>query len=81
MIDDDTDFPNPPIHESLEPMGPICCLCYAEEELVDAPCSEKPELLIGVPLGMYHCPECGSMLCAGFPHGQMCKGCAKKSGV
>lgn len=31
-------------------------------------CPEKPELLAGAPLGMYHCPECGCMVLAGLPH-------------
>lgn len=31
-------------------------------------CSYKPELLINVPLGMHHCPECGEMVVAGFAH-------------
>lgn len=31
-------------------------------------CSYKPETLIGAPLGMFHCPECGDMQLAGAPH-------------
>jgi hypothetical protein len=31
-------------------------------------CKYKPELLVGVPLGMFHCPECGEMVVAGLPH-------------
>ena len=33
------------------------------------PCSYDPEPLIGVPLGMHHCPNCGTMVVAGIPHG------------
>jgi hypothetical protein len=33
------------------------------------PCGYKPEELVGVPLGMHHCPECGTMVVAGCPHG------------
>lgn len=32
------------------------------------PCSYDPEPLIGVPIGMHHCPECGDMVLAGFKH-------------
>ena len=28
----------------------------------------EPQQLVGVPLGMYHCPYCGSMVMAGMPH-------------
>ena len=31
-------------------------------------CPEKPEELLGAPIGQYHCPYCGMMLIAGFPH-------------
>lgn len=30
-------------------------------------CTFKPEEVIG-PIGMFHCPECGSMELAGLPH-------------
>lgn len=37
--------------------------------MTDKPaCTYKPELLVGVPLGMFHCPECGEMVVAGLPH-------------
>lgn len=32
------------------------------------PCPEKPELLLGKPIGQYHCPGCGEMQLAGLPH-------------
>lgn len=31
-------------------------------------CSYDPSQLIGVPIGMFHCPECGEMVVAGMPH-------------
>lgn len=34
----------------------------------DWPCLEHPELLLGRPLGQYHCPHCGTMVCAGVEH-------------
>lgn len=34
----------------------------------DYPCKEHPELLLGQPIGQYHCPRCGAMQCAGTPH-------------
>lgn len=31
-------------------------------------CSHDPRELAGLPIGMYHCPECGEMVLAGMPH-------------
>lgn len=31
-------------------------------------CPEDPVALLGLPLGMYHCPECGCMQVAGTEH-------------
>ena len=31
-------------------------------------CSYQPERLVGIPLGMHHCPLCGTMQVAGVPH-------------
>jgi hypothetical protein len=57
----------------------VCGRCYDEvNELFSANCEEKPELLIGVPIGMYHCPNCGAMLLAGFPHPELCVNCNKR---
>lgn len=28
----------------------------------------EPQQLVGVPMGMYHCPYCGEMCVAGVPH-------------
>lgn len=35
---------------------------------VDWTCQEHPEMLLGVPLGMYHCGHCGQMVIAGCFH-------------
>jgi hypothetical protein len=32
------------------------------------PCPEDPVLLLGMPIGMYHCPVCGEMQMAGMMH-------------
>lgn len=34
----------------------------------DFRCQEHPEMMLGVPIGMYHCPQCGVMQVAGRPH-------------
>ena len=31
-------------------------------------CPFDPSPLLGVPLGMFHCPACGEMVIAGIPH-------------
>ncbi|MGE0131865.1 MAG: hypothetical protein AB7U82_27595 [Blastocatellales bacterium] len=31
-------------------------------------CSFDPVQLLGQPIGMLHCPECGEMIVAGMPH-------------
>lgn len=33
------------------------------------PCSYDPRVLLGLPIGMLHCPECGCMVLAGMAHG------------
>ena len=38
---------------------------YANDENL---CEEHPEMLIGQPLGMYHCPVCMEMVVAGVAH-------------
>lgn len=59
-----------------DPTGPICGRCYDETpELFPANCAEKPELLLGAPIGQYHCPGCGAMVMAGIPHPPLCKRC------
>ena len=31
-------------------------------------CNYKPEELINIPMGMFHCPECGEMVLTGAAH-------------
>ncbi len=42
-------------------------------------CTHDPTPLKGQPIGMYHCPMCGTMVIAGVPHGFYqeidCPGC------
>lgn len=35
---------------------------------VEVECSHDPRSRRGLPIGMYHCPECGCMVIAGLPH-------------
>ena len=44
-------------------------------EVFPPKCEEKPELLVGMPLGQYHCPDCGAMVIAEVKHPRMCKSC------
>ena len=53
----------------------ICCRCYTITEVFPAKCEEKPELLKDMPIGMYHCPDCGGMILAGLPHPPLCARC------
>jgi hypothetical protein len=41
-------------------------------------CTFDPGPLVGVPLGMFHCPECGCMVIAGLAHGPCEDGCDKQ---
>ena len=57
-------------------MQDICGRCYEEGvELFNSNCVEKPEELVGMPLGQYHCPDCGAMVIAGIKHPKMCEKC------
>ena len=57
----------------------ICGRCYNEvSELFTANCDEKPELMVGAPIGQYHCPNCGAMVLAGIKHPDMCKLCIER---
>ncbi len=54
----------------------MCGRCYEEEvDIFPVNCEEKPELLIGLPIGQYHCPDCGAMVLAGLPHPDLCQRC------
>lgn len=53
----------------------LCARCgSAEEELFPTECRHKPEHTTA-PIGMYHCPDCGTMVLAGSPHFYLCSGC------
>jgi hypothetical protein len=57
----------------------MCGRCYDEvDELFNSNCDEKPEDLIGQPIGMYHCPDCGGMVMAGMAHFMVCKRCSER---
>lgn len=57
----------------------ICGRCYEESvPLFPANCAEKPEILAGAPIGMYHCPDCGAMVLAGVPHSLLCERCLNR---
>lgn len=69
--------------QGREPNAPapghaFCGRCYdevPEAELREANCAEKPEALLGQPMGMYHCPNCGGMVIAGIAHPRLCTRC------
>lgn len=53
----------------------ICCRCLDEvDELVRPLCASAREHP-GIPMGQYHCPDCGAMCVAGVPHGFVCRPC------
>lgn len=57
----------------------LCGRCYKEvTELFPSECNEKPEKLLGAPMGQYHCPDCGAMLLAGLPHFDLCQDCLSR---
>jgi hypothetical protein len=59
----------------------MCGKCFSEvKELFEPNCLEKPELLNGMAIGMYHCPDCGIMLLAGVEHPKVCKQCLNEKG-
>lgn len=61
----------------------MCGRCYTEFDttgnLESSRCNEKPERLIGQPIGQYHCPDCGAMVLAGIPHPTVCHRCATRT--
>lgn len=58
----------------------ICGRCYEVlDEVFPANCQEKPELLLGQPIGQYHCRDCGAMVIAGVPHPPLCKACLDRT--
>lgn len=59
----------------------ICGRClkeFPEHYIKSSGCNEKPEEKIGQPIGMYHCPECDTMLVAGVKHLPICIECKRK---
>lgn len=56
----------------------ICGRCYEETTCLPANCAEKPEQQDGA-LGMYHCPDCGAVLMAGFLHPYLCELCLTRT--
>jgi len=76
-LGDDPVSPEPPISQDLN--KPMCGLCMRDDRpLRPARCDERPEGKLGFPYGMYHCPECGAMVVAGFPHPHLCDNCQPK---
>ena len=54
----------------------MCGRCYDEDvDVFPANCAEKPEALLGQPIGQYHCPDCGAMVLAGIKHPDLCQLC------
>ena len=61
-------------------MKKMCGRCYDEVDELFAPnCAEKPELLLGQPIGQYHCPDCGAMVMAGMKHFELCRRCIDRT--
>jgi len=57
----------------------MCGRCYEwTEELYPHNCGEDPKKLLGQPIGMYHCPDCGGMVVAGMEHPLFCKRCSER---
>jgi hypothetical protein len=64
----------------VEPFLGVCGRCYEEDvELYDADCEEDPRDLLGQPIGMYHCPDCGTMVLAGITHPKICLTCKTRT--
>jgi hypothetical protein len=54
----------------------LCGRCYEDvDQLYPAKC--EPTLGSDVPIGMYHCPDCGAMVLAGLPHPELCIRCVE----
>jgi hypothetical protein len=61
--------------KGVDAVLPLCGRCYEEGKTFPSNCEEKPELLLGQPLGMYHDGDCGAMVIAGMPHPELCERC------
>lgn len=54
----------------------MCGRCSDDVETVyPANCHHHPEAYRSIPLGMYHCPDCGAMVLAGWDHPDLCQPC------
>lgn len=71
-----------PMADFIPPVE-MCGRCYDEFSTVghleSSRCNEKPERLLGQPIGQYHCPDCGAMVLAGVPHPTVCHRCATRT--
>lgn len=57
----------------------MCGRCLDDDvPLYEANCHEHPEILVGQPSGMYHCPDCGTVVVAGVPHPPLCRLCLER---
>lgn len=56
----------------------FCCRCLNEFDENDSrsSCKEKPEKRTASLMGQYHCPDCGSMVLAGYEHPAICESCS-----
>lgn len=50
-----------------EPITPFTDLLIKLSNATETSCEHDPQQTKG-PIGMYHCPDCGEMQLAGFPH-------------
>jgi hypothetical protein len=57
----------------------LCGRCYDDGPTFPANCAERPELLAWQAIGMYHCPDCGAMVVAGWPHPELCRLCIDRN--
>jgi len=59
-------------------MDKMCGRCYdLVGETYEANC-EPQRYFEDVPIGMYHCPDCGAMIMAGLPHPELCLTCLSR---
>lgn len=55
----------------------MCGRCYANGPTFPATCKENPE--DNMTQGMYHCPDCGAMILARYPHPELCQLCNNRT--
>lgn len=57
----------------------VCPRCHCDvEDVFPAKCSEQPEKLADMPIGQYHCPDCGTLVMAGINHPGLCRACNER---